>query len=87
MDLLKNKGRVRFTFAQLDKIMQNVDHQQFTFDSFKSAYDEDPRIQDIVKNFDRETIELKTSSADDINPKEPKSKNKISQMAKRAVDL
>jgi hypothetical protein len=67
--------------------MQNVDNQQFTFDAFKAAYDGDPRVQDIVKNFDRNTIELKTSSADDINSNKPKSKNKISQMAKRAVDL
>jgi hypothetical protein len=67
--------------------MQNVDNQQFTFDAFKAAYDSDPRVQDIVKNFDRNTIELKTSSADDITPSKPKSKNKVSQMAKRAVDL
>jgi hypothetical protein len=67
--------------------MQNVNNQQFTFDTFKAAYDSDPKVQDIVKNFDRNKIELKTSSADDISPKEPRSKNKVSQMAKRAVDL
>jgi hypothetical protein len=67
--------------------MQNVDNQQFTYDTFKAAYDADPKIQDIVKNFDQNTIELKTSSADNLGAKEPKSKNKVSQMAKRAVDL
>lgn len=67
--------------------MQNAGNQQFTYDSFKASYDADPKIQDIVKDFDQETITLKTSSLDDINPSKTRSKNKISQMAKRAVDL
>jgi hypothetical protein len=67
--------------------MQNSNNQQFNYDSFKSSYDADPKIQSIVKNFDQNTIELKTSSTDGINPQEPSSKNKVSQMAKRAVDL
>ena len=67
--------------------MQNAGNQQFTYDSFKASYDSDPKIQDIVKDFDQETITLKTSSLDDINPSKTQSKNKISQMAKRAVDL
>lgn len=67
--------------------MQNVDNQQFTFDTFKASYDSDPRVKEIVKNFDRETVELKTSSSDEITPQKSKSKNKVSQMAKRAVDI
>jgi hypothetical protein len=67
--------------------MRNTGNQQFTYDSFKASYDADPKIQDIVKDFDQETITLKTSELDDINPSKTKSKNKVSQMAKRAVDL
>lgn len=67
--------------------MQNAGNQQFSYDTFKAAYDSDPKLQDIVKNFDQNTITLKTSEVDDINPSKAKSKNKVSQMAKRAVDL
>jgi hypothetical protein len=67
--------------------MQNTGNQQFTYDSFKAAYDSDPKIKDIVKDFDQNTVTLKTSELDDINPSKGRSKNKISQMAKRAVDL
>jgi hypothetical protein len=67
--------------------MQNTGNQQFTYDSFKASYDADPKIQDIVKDFDKNTITLKTGEIDDIDPSKPRSKNKISQMAKRAVDI
>jgi hypothetical protein len=67
--------------------MQNTGNQQFTYDSFKAAYDSDPKVKEIVKDFDQNTVTLKTSELDDINPSKGQSKNKISQMAKRAVDL
>jgi hypothetical protein len=67
--------------------MQNTGNEQFNYDSFKAAYDSDPKIKSIVKDFDQNTITLKTSEMDDVNPGNPKSKNKVSQMAKRAVDL
>ena len=67
--------------------MQNAGKQQFTYDSFKAVYDSDPKIKAIVKDFDQETITLKTSELDDINPSRSGSADKVSQMAKRAVDL
>lgn len=68
--------------------MQNVGNQQFSYDSFKSAYDSDPKIQNIVADFDQNSITLKTSEMDDVDPREPAGDgNKIGQMAKRAVDL
>jgi hypothetical protein len=67
--------------------MQNTGSQQFNYDSFKAAYDSDPKIKAIIKDFDQNTITLKTSEMDDLTTSDPKSKNKVSQMAKRAVDL
>jgi hypothetical protein len=67
--------------------MQNTGSQQFNYDSFKAAYDSDPKIKAIIKDFDQNTITLKTSEMDDLTTSKPKSKNKVSQMAKRAVDL
>lgn len=52
------------------------------------SYDSDPKIQAIVADFDQNSITLKTSEMDDVNPRKPTGDgNKISQMAKRAVDL
>jgi hypothetical protein len=69
--------------------MRNTGRNQFSFDVFKAAYDEDPRIQKIVKNFDKEKIELKTSELDDVpaDAKKPDAHNTVSSMAKRATDL
>jgi len=70
--------------------MQNMGKGNFTYDSFKAAYDADPRLQALVTNFDQKTIELKTSEVDDVgklpgNPGRPK--DTVGQMAKNAVDL
>lgn len=67
--------------------MQNTGNQQFTYELFKVAYDSDPKLQDIVADFDQNTITLKTSETDDVERKPVAGGNKISQMAKRAVDL
>lgn len=44
----------------LNRLMTNAGAQQFTFDTFNNAYDQDNRIQKIVKQFDKDGIELKT---------------------------
>lgn len=70
--------------------MQNTGRNQFSYEVFKAAYDNDPRIQNIVKNFDREKIELKTSEVDDVEdlPGNPGRKgDAVSKMAKNATDL
>ena len=70
--------------------MQNTGRNQFYYDVFKQAYDSATRIQTIVKNFDQEKIELKTSEVDDVqdlpgNPGRPG--DAVSKMAKNATDL
>ena len=69
--------------------MQNQGRGQFTFDVFKAAYDADPKLQQLVTNFDQDKIELKTSELDDIpdSTKSAKDDKTVSQMAKRATDL
>ena len=68
--------------------MQNMGKGNFTFDSFKAAYDSDPRLQALVTNFDQNSIELKSSETDDLaNPKKSGNANTVNQMAKNAVDL
>lgn len=72
---------------KLDKYMQNQGQGQFTFDVFKAAYDADPKLQELVTNFDDTKIEFKSSEADDLPASEPSTDNTVSNMAKRATDL
>jgi hypothetical protein len=88
LNLLLDKGFTQFSIAQLDRYMKNVGNPQFSYDVFKAAYDQDTRIQNLVKDFDRETIELKTSELDDVKiSSKEKNRDTVSKMAKRAVDL
>lgn len=72
---------------KLDKFMQNQGRGQFNYETFKAAYDADPRLQELVKNFDEDKIEFKTSEMDDLPQSKDNSGDTVSTMAKRAVDL
>jgi hypothetical protein len=53
-------------------------------------YDADPRLQQLVTNFDQDKIEFKDSEVDDVkkikgNPGRPS--DTVGKMAKNAVDL
>ena len=72
---------------KLDKYMQNQGKGQFTFDVFKAAYDADPRLKELVVNFDKDKIELKQSEVDDVAGAVAANANTVGDMAKRATDL
>lgn len=78
---------VEFSIAQLDRFMQNIGSQQFTYDVFKAAYDSDSRIKDLVKDFNQDTINLKTSEMDDVKSVNKQSQNNVAKMAKRATNV
>lgn len=70
--------------------MQNMGRGQFNYDVFKAAYDADPKLQQLVKNFDKNKIDLKNDETDDVeglpgNPGRPG--DTVGQMAKNATDL
>jgi hypothetical protein len=69
--------------------MQKQGRGMFNYEVFKSAYDNDPRIQNIVTNFNKDEIELKQSESDDIpdSAKDVNQDNTVSNMAKNATDL
>jgi len=74
--------------AKLDSFMQKQGLGQFTFDTFKAAYDADPRIQNLIKNFDKDKIEFKQDETDDLPAAtEPAADNTVANMAKSATDL
>jgi hypothetical protein len=87
LNLLKDKGLTRFTVDQLDRYMQNIGRGEFNYETFKAAYDSDEKIKNLVKDFDQNTITLKTRELDDINPTASKKKDTVAKMAKKATNL
>mgnify|MGYP001582685235 CR=1 FL=1 len=88
LKLLKDRGMVEFSFDQLDVYMQNMGEKAFNFDTFKTAYDTDLRIQEIVKNFNQDTVDLKDEEMDDVKvPAKNKGADNVSKMAKRATKV
>lgn len=89
MNLLKDKGITRFRISQLDTMMKNMGNVQFSYDVLIAAKEQDPKIDSLIKNIDRstDTVELKTREIDDLEKAKPSAKNKVANMAKKAVDL
>jgi hypothetical protein len=77
--------------TKLDKYMRNQGKGNFDYESFKAMYDADPRLQQLVTNFDQDKIEFKQSEVDDVadavpgNPGRPG--DTVGSMAKNATDL
>ena len=70
--------------------MRNQGNGNFDYESFKAMYDTDPKIQQLVTNFDQDKIEFKTSEVDDvknIKGKPGRPGDTVGKMAKNAVDL
>ena len=78
------------SIAKLDKYMRNQGKGNFDYESFKAMYDADPRLQQLVTNFDQDKIEFKQSEVDDVaklpgNPGAPS--DTVGNMAKNATDV
>ena len=69
--------------------MRNTHNTEFSYDTFKAAYDSDPRIEKLVTNFDQDKIEFKQSEMDDVKSKGQPGPDgdEVGQMAKNATDL
>ena len=78
---------LEFSFDQLDSYMQNMGEKAFNYDTFKTAYDTDLRIQEIVKNFNKDMIDLKDEEMDDVKVKKNRSADTVNTMAKRATKV
>ena len=69
--------------------MQNVGSEEFHYDSFKAAYDTDPRIKALISNFSERGIEPKTKKTPSDIPQGDRSGAgaSVGAMAKRATKL
>ena len=73
----------------LNKLMQNVNGEQFDYGTFKAAYDTDPRVKAMVRNFSEKGIDPKTKEAPSDVPQADSQTggDKVAQMAKSATDV
>ena len=61
-----SKGQPAFlSFIAIDRIMQNVGGESFSYDGFKQMYDATPALQDLVKDFNEQGITIATDEAND----------------------
>jgi len=62
--------------------------EQFDYRTFKAAYDSDPRIETMIKNFDQEGVTLKTDTDADVDAPQQDidGDDAVSKMAKRATN-
>jgi hypothetical protein len=78
---------MEFSMRQLNKYMTNMGSQQFSYEVLRAAFDTDPKIQNLIKDFDHRTISLKNSAVDDLEVDDQPGGDTVGQMAKGATDL
>lgn len=66
--------------------MEAAGVEQFNYDTFAATFENDPRIQKIVSNFNGNSINFKQGAADDLAGGAADS-SAVSQMAQRATDV
>jgi len=73
----------------LNDVMVKMSAPQFNYETFKAAYDSDPTIEEYVENFSEQGIEIGPApeASDDPLGNTDDNSDKVSQMAKSAVDL
>ena len=71
--------------------MRNQGKGNFDFETFKAMYDADPKLQQLVTNFDQDKIEFKQSEVDDVAGAVPGNlgppSDTVGNMAKNATDV
>lgn len=67
--------------------MQNSKIPEFDYDTLKVMYDTDPRLQQVIKNFDQNHIEFSQGSIDNLEKSVDQRKSNVSNLAKQGVDL
>jgi len=85
---MKDNGFMEFSIRQLNKYMVNMGSQQFNYEVLRAAFDSDPKIQNIIKDFDHQKVTLKDSEADDLEVDADQSGgDTVATMARNATDL
>ena len=75
----------------LNKLMQNIGGEQFDYETFRAAFETDPRVKTMVSDYNAQGVTLKTKNAPENlgqdDQFEPNPDSDVTKMAKNAVDL
>lgn len=58
LEYLRNSNKLTISIDHLDKLMRNYGSPQFTYNILNSAYDSDPALQTMIKDFDDKKVSL-----------------------------
>jgi hypothetical protein len=79
----------KISFDAVREIMKNIGYPAFNYDVFKRLYDTGETLKNVIDDFDRETIILKTEKEAENDPEmdfdNQGSTDKVKQMAKSAM--
>lgn len=88
---LNKSGQKQVKFTDIKNFMKGYGDPQFNHEVFKNLYDENPKIQNIVKDFDNQSITFASGSVDKIQkqnkPGRKSKESEVSKMAKRATKI
>ncbi len=80
----------QISFDAVTSIMKNTGFPTFNYDLFKQMYDQGDSLKQVVKDFDREKIVIKTEKDAEDDPEmdfdNQGSTDKVKQMAKSAMN-
>lgn len=61
-----SKGQSAFlSFRAMDRIMQNVGGESFSYEGFKQMYDSTPALKELIKDFNEDGITIATTDQAD----------------------
>jgi ribosomal protein L12E/L44/L45/RPP1/RPP2 len=75
----------QITVSELNDMLAGMGVEQFSYDTFVAAHN-DPKIKNIIKNFNKDKIFFKQDAVDGID-QAGTGGDAVGQMAKNAVDL
>lgn len=84
---LKNNKKFKIPMKSLSRTMVKMGHSPIDQESFE-VYNQDARIQNLVKNYDENVVELNNDKEPDLdNEPQGQEGDTVAQMASRATDL
>jgi len=87
LQILKTvKPGTSVSWEKLNKYMKGAGVPQFEYETFKTEYDNNPQLQDLVK-FDPEGVTINKDAQDKVSKPKASADNTVSAMAKSATDL
>lgn len=83
----KQKGvPPKIKMQSLINMVRNAGDQSFNYDTLVSAHENNPAVQNLIKNFNQDTVDLSTDVVAGADSGQDSEKT-VDSMAKRALDI